>query len=142
MTVRKVIMGWNTLPSTCLVGTELALHYIHKADFLDTLDLRGGVETAEAEAKFKNMIKQTKLYTHMSIWTLHRHLLTTPCSYLFPLVLVACLPFHCISVDYHDCTYIYPDGFNGLFYLVCFSLTDSPLQQATLRVRLANLEFK
>jgi hypothetical protein len=102
MTVHKAIMEWNTHPSTYLAGTGLAPHYKHKADFLDTLGLRGDVETAEAGAKFKNMIMQTKLYAHMS-WTLHRHLiLTTPCNttYIvaFPLVLVACLPFHCISV--------------------------------------------
>jgi len=52
MTIHKAIMEWNTHPST-LVGTDLAPHYKRKVDFLDTLDLRGAVDIAEAEAKIQ-----------------------------------------------------------------------------------------
>jgi hypothetical protein len=145
--VHKSNMEWNTHPSTCLVVTGLAPHHKHKADFLDTLDLRGDVEIAEVEVKFKITILRTKLHTHMRIWTLHQHpiLTTTPCNTthindISP-VLVACLPFHRISVSLLHIMivriYIYPDGSNRLFYPICYRLL---LTYKFVSVRLPSVE--
>ena len=140
-------MGWNTHPFTYSMVTGPALQHKHKADSLDTSDLRGGVETEGIEVKFKNTTMQTtiqtNLYTNMSLWTLHRHLIppTTLCN----LAYIGGIPhshrmssirLHRSCFSYHNCTDIYPDGFNGLmgysisFDIVCFSLTDFLLQKA------------